>query len=74
VLAMVVNDNAGNLTTCVSLAFFASKARSYSSRQPKQGGIFIYPFDLASVLIRRGRCARIPRSNTARWPSIRSFS
>ena len=45
-----------------------------AGESPKRGGIFIYPFDLVSFLIRRECCARIPRSNTARRPSIRSFS
>ena len=58
-----------------------SSLRALEARLPpesdltaKQAGILIYPFDLVGVLIRRGRCARISRSNTARWPFIRKFS
>ncbi|BFT61289.1 hypothetical protein C4E44_06710 [Pseudomonas sp. MWU12-2312b] len=72
---MLVNDNAGGLTARGVLRFIASRLAPAGERVlPKQAGIFICSFDLVGVLIRRGRCARIPRSNTARWPFIRKLS
>nr|POA11942.1 hypothetical protein C1892_23835 [Pseudomonas sp. MPBD7-1] len=71
-LAMAVGQSTSVLTD--TLLSRASSLPQKAVAVPEPPGISICCFDLVGALIRRGRCARIPRSNTARWPFIRKFS